>query len=50
MIDIGMILYSNFDHREFKNVPVFPGGKRKCVMDKKYMIAVAETGYVCLES
>lgn len=31
-----------------KNVPDLPDEKRKCVMDKKYTIAVAGTGYVGL--
>lgn len=48
MIDIGMMIHSNFDHRELKNVPDLPDEKRKCVMDKKYTIAVAGTGYVGL--
>lgn len=48
MKDIGIIIHSNFDHREFKNVPDLPDGKRKYIMDKKYTIAVAGTGYVGL--
>lgn len=31
-----------------ENIPVHPDGKRKYVMDKKYTIAVAGTGYVGL--
>ena len=31
-----------------ENIPVLPDGKRKHVMDKKYTIAVAGTGYVGL--
>ena len=31
-----------------ENIPALPGGKRKYVMDKKYTIAVAGTGYVGL--
>ena len=31
-----------------ENIPVLPDGKRKYVMDKKYTIAVAGTGYVGL--
>ena len=29
-----------------ENIPALPDGKRKYVMDKKYTIAVAGTGYV----
>ena len=31
-----------------ENIPALPDGKRKYVMDKKYTIAVAGTGYVGL--
>lgn len=48
MIDIGMMIHSNFDHRELKNVPDLPDEKRKSVMEKKHTIAVAGTGYVGL--
>ena len=41
-----MIIHGNFDHRE--NIPDLSEEKREYVMDKKYMIAVAGTGYVGL--
>ena len=41
-----MIIHGNFDHRE--NIPDLSEEKREYVMDKKYTIAVAGTGYVGL--